>query len=82
MNKLLGYLCVFRSYRPDEWQKKGIGSNLLINLLHAAKMRGLKTLQGEVLTNNYNMRRLISNMDFSIQSSDEKDKIIVEKQLL
>ncbi|MBN9288926.1 MAG: hypothetical protein BGO43_07700 [Gammaproteobacteria bacterium 39-13] len=66
----------------DDWQNKGIGSNLLFNILQAAKMQGLKTLQGEVLLSNHKMRRLISNMGFNVRSSDEQDKIIVEKQLV
>jgi len=65
----------------DEWQEKGIGTTLLINLLNVAKINGVKLLQGEIPANNQNMKKLALNMGFSIRPSTDKDLIIAEKKM-
>lgn len=65
----------------DDWQGKGIGSTLLINLLNVAKIKGVKILQGVILANNENMKKLAMNLGFSIKPDTDKNLIIAEKKM-
>ena len=53
----------------DEYQNKGIGTELMSYLVLLAKKQGLLGFIAEVLANNRPMLRVFEKMDFDIQSS-------------
>lgn len=72
-----GDSCEFALVISDAWQQKGIGSRLLTYLMEAAKIKGLKTIEGEVLANNAPMIRLTKNLGFSSHVNEEDPAIMV-----
>ena len=57
--------CEFALVVADEWQKKGIGSYLMTQLMQTAKNRGFNTMVGEVLADNKHMLDLAQHLGFS-----------------
>lgn len=55
----------------DEWQNKGIGTELLLYLTYLAKKEGLHGFTAEVLVENKPMLQLFGNMGFIIEKSME-----------
>lgn len=70
-----GETCEFALVVADEMQGKGLGHKLMNCLMAAARSRGLKTIQGEVLTNNYGMLKLMSKLGFHTVIDDEDRSI-------
>lgn len=77
-----GESCEFALVVADKWHHKGIGSHLMTALIDAARQRGLETMNGEILTINLNMQKLVTKLGFSIQAStDDPGVVIVTKRL-
>jgi acetyltransferase len=66
-----GRTCEFALVVADEWQGKGIGSQLMTELMNAARQRGFEEMTGEVLAGNGNMLELMKNLGFTIHISAE-----------
>lgn len=66
-----GKSCEFALVVADEWQGRGIGTHLMTALMDIARRRGLSVMEGEVLANNHNMLKLITNLGFDIRTSHE-----------
>lgn len=49
----------------DAWHRKGIGSRLMTLLIEAAKARGLRVMEGQVLTENAPMLALVRRLGFT-----------------
>ena len=71
-----GDSCEFAIVVADEWRRVGIGTRLVSTLLEAAKDRGLKMIQGEMLSNNTEMRTLADRLGFSVRSSEEDPGVL------
>lgn len=72
--------CEFALAVADAWQNKGVGSHLMTVLMETAKAKGIKTMMGRILSDNYNMLELVKNMGFVVKSSDEESiKLAVKK---
>ncbi len=56
----------------DDWQGKGVGSELLAYLTHLARQQGLLGFTAEVLAENHPMLRLFEKMGFDTQSRTEE----------
>lgn len=77
-----GESCEFAIVISDDIHGKGLGSKLMTALMDAARQRGLKVMQGEVLSQNTHMLNLMKKLNFSIKPSQYDDSIkIVSKQL-
>jgi acetyltransferase len=63
--------CEFALVVLDAWQQRGIGTRLMLALMDAARGRGLKTMQGDVLANNPRMLKLLTNLGFTVTPSEE-----------
>lgn len=63
--------CEFALVVGDAWQGKGIGSKLMISLMDVAREKGLRSIEGDVLSANHNMLKLMSALGFGITASDE-----------
>jgi acetyltransferase len=66
-----GRSCEFALVVADAWQGKGIGSRLMQALMEAARQRGLREIDGEVLASNHNMLHLMTSLGFSLHTSSE-----------
>ncbi len=77
-----GTSCEFAIVVADEWTKKGIGSQLLRQLMHIAKIRSLRTIEGEVLASNRPMLEMAGNLGFTIlPRSTDPNVLLVSKEL-
>jgi acetyltransferase len=77
-----GESCEFALVISDGWQQKGIGSRLLTCLMEAAKTKGFKMMEGEVLASNTPMLKLIRNLGFtSIMNKEDPAIIAITKEL-
>ena len=74
--------CEFALVIADAWQNKGIGSQLMISLVAAAKIRGLKEMIGVVHAGNVNMLALTKHLGFVVSASDDPTVKVVTKLLL
>jgi acetyltransferase len=70
-----GESCEFAIVIADNMHGKGLGSKLMTALMDAARERGLKTIQGEVLSQNSHMLKLMKNLKFTIENSQDDDSI-------
>ena len=77
-----GESCEFALVVADNMSGKGLGSKLMTALLEAARSKGLRTMEGEVLKNNSSMLHLMSRLGFSAEVSREDDDIKVVRLTL
>jgi acetyltransferase len=70
-----GETCEFALVVADHIAGKGLGQKLMISLMEAARSKGLKVIEGEVLTNNHNMLKLTHRLGFSHKISEEDQGI-------
>lgn len=66
-----GDSCEFALVVSDQWQHKSIGHKLMTCLFDAAREKGLKTMEGEVLSTNVGMLELVGSLGFTIHTSEE-----------
>ena len=66
-----GQSCEFALVVADEWQNKGIGNKLMNCLFDAARAKGIKVMEGEVLTTNRSMLELVRRLGFEVTVSAE-----------
>lgn len=64
-----GESCEFALVVSDQWQHKAIGHRLMGSLFDAARSKGLKTMEGEVLASNHNMLKLVATLGFTVVAS-------------
>jgi acetyltransferase len=77
-----GTSCEFAIVVADEWTKRGIGSQLLRKLMEVAKTRGLRTMEGEVLTDNRPMLDMARSLGFTVLTSkDDPGVMLLSKAL-
>ncbi|MDH5354892.1 MAG: bifunctional acetate--CoA ligase family protein/GNAT family N-acetyltransferase [Gammaproteobacteria bacterium] len=77
-----GESCEFALVVADKWHHKGIGSNLMNALMDAARQRGLKVMEGEILADNQNMRRLVKRLGFSLHNNQDDMSVLAAHRLL
>jgi len=70
-----GDSCEFALVVSDQWQHKALGHRLMGSLMDAARSKGLKTMEGEVLASNHNMLKLVTTLGFTISTSGEDPAI-------
>jgi acetyltransferase len=62
----------------DEWQRHGLGTRLMNQLIAAGREKGFETLEGEVLARNTAMLRFTEKLGFqSTQKEDDPDVLRV-----
>ncbi len=77
-----GETCEFALVVSDSMRGKGLGSKLMTVLLDAARSKGLRAMEGEVLKNNTSMLHLMLRLGFTVVTSAEDNDIqIVRKSL-
>ena len=74
--------CEFALTVADDWQKRGIGRQLMQRLMTVARDRGIEIMEGEVLSNNSKMLRLCERLGFrAVRNADEPDIVTVRRHL-
>jgi acetyltransferase len=71
-----GDSCEFALVVADNLQGKGLGQKLMVSLMEAAREKGLSSIEGEVLSNNHNMIKLMTRLGFTTKTSEEDQSII------
>lgn len=66
-----GETCEFAIAIADEMQGKGLGSKLMASLMDAARRKGLKVMDGDVLASNQNMLALMATLGFSAATNPD-----------
>ena len=77
-----GDSCEFALVIADNMQGKGLGQKLMTALMEAARDKGLKAIEGEVLSNNHNMLKLMTRLGFATKSSEEDPSIVKVSKML
>jgi acetyltransferase len=77
-----GDSCEFAIVVADEWQTRGVGARLLTLLIEAAKARGFKKMEGEVLAENGAMLSLVKRVGFSVRTLPEEPAIFAVQRNL
>jgi acetyltransferase len=74
--------CEFALVVADNITGKGLGQKLMVSLMEAARTKGLAIIEGEVLSHNHNMLKLMTRLGFSIKTSiDDAGIMKVSKPL-
>jgi GNAT superfamily N-acetyltransferase len=74
--------CEFAVTVVDDWQGVGLARQLMELLLAAARARGLRTMEGYILTTNASMRGLARRLGFSDMPMAEDPTVrLVRRQL-
>jgi acetyltransferase len=77
-----GKTCEFALVVADNITGKGLGQKLMVSLMEAARSKGLEVIEGEVLSHNHNMLKLMTRLGFSIKhSTDDAGIMKVAKAL-
>ncbi len=63
--------CEFAIVVSDHWRNLGIGARLMRSLMQNARSRGLRVMDGEVLTANTRMLALVKSLGFRIESDPQ-----------
>lgn len=63
----------------DAWHNKGVGSKLLTSLIEIAKNRGIKSIDGIVLSTNTAMLELVRHHGFNIFNNDDPTIKLIKK---
>ncbi len=66
-----GESCEFALVVADEWQHRGIGSQLMTRLMEAAQEQGFNSMDGEILADNNKMLELVKSLGFHLQDSPQ-----------
>lgn len=73
--------CEFALVVADQWQKKGIGSHLMVCLIDAAKTKNLQSMEGVIMSANVDMLALVRNLGFSIAPVQDDATLLVATKL-
>ena len=68
--------CEFALAVSDDYQRKGIGRHLLHRLMTIAHDRGIDVMEGEVLSNNSKMLKLMQRLNFRIVHNPEEPEVV------
>jgi len=71
-----GDTCEFALVIADNMQGKGLGQKLMVALMEAARANGLSVIEGEVLSNNHKMLKLMSRLGFASKVSEDDQGIM------
>jgi len=77
-----GESCEFALVIADSMQGKGLGQKLMTAVMDAARSKGLKVIEGEVLRNNSNMLHLMDRLGFTVETNAEDDSIKSVRKVL
>lgn len=68
--------CEFAIAVTDDWCGLGLASRLMQELIGSARARGLKSMEGFILSGNTPMRKLAKRLGFQVTASDEGPGVV------
>jgi len=71
-----GESCEFALVVDDKWQNKGIGTEIMRDLIKVARKKGFRKMNGEILKDNGKMVQFIKHLGF-ITKTDQNDPGLV-----
>lgn len=77
-----GTSCEFALAVADEWQHHGLGSQLMTHLMDAARERGYRSMDGEILADNKKMLDLVRSLGFELRTSEADTGIMLASRAL
>ncbi len=77
-----GESCEFALVVADQWHNRGIGTQLMIALIDAARTKGFKFMDGEILADNHNMLSLVRKLGFTVTRNPEDLSIMLAQKEL
>jgi acetyltransferase len=77
-----GESCEFALVIADQMHGKGLGQKLMTALMDAARSKGLKVIEGEVLKNNTDMLSLMDRLGFEVVTSADDDTVKSVRRVL
>jgi acetyltransferase len=69
--------CEFSIVVADEWQKKGLGTLLMRELIAAARAAGIREMFGEVLATNAKMLRFVVRLGFRAAPAESDPRLVL-----
>lgn len=77
-----GQTCEFALTVADDWQRRGIGRQLMQRLMTVARDRGIEIMEGTVLSSNHTMLRLCEQLGFHVaHDASEPEVMTVHRRL-
>ena len=77
-----GESCEFAIVVADEWQGKGVGSEIMRQLMSAARAQQIQVMEGDVLSDNAAMLRLMQSLGFEpVRQRDDPSIVKLYRQL-
>lgn len=73
--------CEFAIVTADAWQRRGIGTRLMAELMRIARARGFRTMVGEVLASNTRMIEFVRGLGFVPRASGDPAVRVVGRGL-
>lgn len=74
--------CEFALVIADEWQNRGLGGLMMQTLIDAARAKGLRTIEGEVLPHNHGMLKLMQRLGFTRHQDGMDDGVVMVSKRL
>ena len=74
--------CEFALAIADEFQGKGVGYHLMQRLMSVAHERGIDVMEGEILSTNYKMLKLMQRLGFLIMHEPQEPTIVAARKHL
>jgi GNAT superfamily N-acetyltransferase len=68
--------CEFAIAVDDAWQGSGVAGLLMAQLMNTAKARGLKSMEGFVLSGNHKMLKFMRQLGFALHHDPEDPKTV------
>ncbi len=82
MSRPGGESCEFAIVVADSWRARGIGARLMRSLMENARQRGLRVMEGEVLSANTRMLALMKSLGFRIERDKQDPGIKIVTKVL
>lgn len=76
-----GVSCEFAIVVANEWLRKGIGTELMHELMRCARHRGLKLMRGTLLLDNHDMLAFVRKLGFDVSCAASPGEIVVSRAL-
>jgi acetyltransferase len=77
-----GKSCEFAIVVGDDWRRMGIGTRIMMALVEVAKLKGLVTMEGEIITENSKMLSLARKLGFAIRPMDDDPTVQLAVMML
>lgn len=69
-------VCEFAIVIADDWQRKGLGAQLMRSLMSSARAAGIRVMRGEVLAGNQHMLQFTAKLGFGARFAEGDPRMI------